>query len=87
MGLDNLSEYALKCPLIDLVHGDCCFTHILYICKAGIVVTHEYNIKINQWKIFLLIKGNYIFQELHGAYVAVTYTMCIPKKPDCIVLM
>lgn len=42
MGLDNLSEYALKCPLIDLVHGDCC----TYTCKAGIVVTQKvYNIK------------------------------------------
>lgn len=48
-------------------------------CKAGIVVTHEYNIKINQWKLYLFNKGNYIFQELHGTYAAVTYTMCIPK--------
>lgn len=28
-------------------------------------------------------KGNCIFQELHGAYVAVTYTMCIPELVYC----
>lgn len=52
-------------------------------CKAGIVVTQKvYNIKNPVEVVF--DKGNYIFQELHGAYVAVTYTMCIP---ECIVLM
>lgn len=52
-------------------------------CKAGIVVTYEYNIKKTTMEV-IFVKGNYIFQELHGAYVAVTYTMCIP---ECIVLM
>lgn len=77
MGLDNLSEYALKCPLIDLV----LYSYIVHVKR--VLLLHKKYTTLNPMEV-VFDKGNYIFQELHGAYVAVTYTMCIP---ECIVLM
>lgn len=79
MGLDNLSEYALKCPLIDLVHGDCCCTYTLYMQSGYCCYTKSICVTLKNPVEVVFDKGNYIFQELHGAYAAVTYTMCIPK--------
>lgn len=56
---------------------------VLIHVKRVLLLHKKYTTLKNQVEV-VFDKGNYIFQELHGAYVAVTYTMCIP---ECIVLM